>query len=160
MRHQVDLGRRSTSPLFSESFGVLSLVCRVVLVHAAAGGFWGIHTRRDRMYLLQFRIFYKWCQQRALVCAATNRAPVGGNFSDDPSSSALSITTLILLCGQVFLTSCHTHGEFFHGRFFPLVACLMVAFAESDIFLIACSSFSGLFVCHLIPHYPAMAWTP
>ena len=32
--HQVDLGRRSTSsPIFSEPFWDLSLVCRVVLVH-------------------------------------------------------------------------------------------------------------------------------
>ena len=39
MRHQVDLGRRSTSPIFSEYFGDLSLVCRVVLVNAAGSGF-------------------------------------------------------------------------------------------------------------------------
>ena len=30
----------------------------------------------------------------------------------------------------------------------------------SDVFLIGCSSFSGLFVCHLIPHYSTVALTP
>ena len=35
MRHQVDLGRRSTSPIFSEPFEDLSLVRWVVLLHAA-----------------------------------------------------------------------------------------------------------------------------
>ena len=29
----------------------------------------------------------------------------------------------------------------------------------SDVFLIGCSSFMGLFLCHLIPHYLAVAWT-
>ena len=44
-----------------------------------------------------------------------------------------------------------------------MVAHLMVAFTVvvvSDAFLIDCSSFSGLFVCHLISHYPAVDWTP
>ena len=57
MRHQTDLGRRPTSPIFSERFWDLSLVCRVVLVHAAGGGFWGIPTRRARLSLPKFRIF-------------------------------------------------------------------------------------------------------
>ena len=37
VRHQVDIWRRSTSPIFAEPFGDLSLVCLVVLVHAAGG---------------------------------------------------------------------------------------------------------------------------
>ena len=44
VRHQVDLRQRSTSPIFSEPFWDLSLVCQVVLVHEDGGGFWGIHT--------------------------------------------------------------------------------------------------------------------
>ena len=43
MRHHVDLGQRSTFPIFSEPFVDLLLMCRVMLVHAAGGGFWGIH---------------------------------------------------------------------------------------------------------------------
>ena len=39
----------------------------------------------------------------------------------------------------------------FMGNSPPLIARLMVAFAESNIFLLGCSSFSGLFVCLLIP---------
>ena len=49
------------------------------------------------------------------------------------------------------------------GYFPPLVARLMVGFAVaavSDAFLVVCSSFLSLFFCHLIPHYPAMTWTP
>ena len=30
----------------------------------------------------------------------------------------------------------------------------------SDAFLIDCSSITGLFDCHLITHYPAVAWAP
>ena len=36
--------------------------------------------------------------------------------------------------------------------------CIVVV--VSDVFVIGCSSFSGLFVCHLIPHYHEVAWTP
>ena len=128
---QVDLGRRSTSPIFGEPFGDLLPVCRVVLVHAAGGGFWGSHKLRVRLSLLQLHIFHWWCLLRSLFCAASTWAPGGGYFSDGPSSSALSLTTLILLCGQAFLLSRHTPGEFFYGYFPPLVARLMVAFAES-----------------------------
>ena len=39
MRHQADLGQRSTSPIFAEPFGDPSPVCRLVFVHAAGGGF-------------------------------------------------------------------------------------------------------------------------
>ena len=42
--HQVYLVRRSISPTFSEPFGELSPVLRVVLVHEVGAGFWGIHT--------------------------------------------------------------------------------------------------------------------
>ena len=59
MRHQVDLGRKSTSPIFSEPFGDLSLVFRLVLAHAVRGGFWGIDTQRVRLSPLQFLIFYR-----------------------------------------------------------------------------------------------------
>ena len=34
MRHQIDLGQRSSSPVFSEPLADLLPVCRVVLVHA------------------------------------------------------------------------------------------------------------------------------
>ena len=37
MRHQVDPGRRSTSPKFSEPFVHLLLVCQVVLVRVSGG---------------------------------------------------------------------------------------------------------------------------
>ena len=83
-------------------------------------GFWGSHTRRVRLSLLQLRIFYRWCLLRVPFCAASASAPGGGHFSGDPSSSALSLTTLILLCSQAFLPLCHTPGEFFHWRFLPL----------------------------------------
>ena len=50
MRYQVGLGWRSTSLIFAEPFGDLSLVCRVVLVHSAGGvgslGGWCWFTRR------------------------------------------------------------------------------------------------------------------
>ena len=71
VRHQVDLGRRSTSPIFSEPFGNLSPMCRVELFHASGGGFWGIHARRVRLSLLQFRNFSRWCPLRAIFCVAS-----------------------------------------------------------------------------------------
>ena len=87
-----------------------------------------------------------------------------GHFTDDPSSSTLSLTTLILLCGQAFLLSRHTPGEFLHGRLPPSGSmpdggvCRVVV--VWDVTLIFCSSFSGLFIWHLIPHYSLVAWTP
>ena len=51
MRQQLDLGRRSTPPIFAGLFGDLLCVCLVVLVHAAGGGFWGNHSRRVRLSL-------------------------------------------------------------------------------------------------------------
>ena len=41
---RLGLGRRSTSPVFAEPLGDLSLVCQVVSLHAEGGGFWGSHT--------------------------------------------------------------------------------------------------------------------
>ena len=40
--------------IFSEPFWDHSLVCRVVLVHAAGGGFWGCHARRVPLSFPQF----------------------------------------------------------------------------------------------------------
>ena len=94
-------------------------VCRMVLVHAEGGGFWGSHARRVRLFLSQLRIFYRWCLLHALFCASCSFAPGGGHFKDDPSSSALSLTTLILLFGQAVLLSLHTPNEFIHERFSP-----------------------------------------
>ena len=75
--------------------------------------------------------------------------------------ATLSLTTLILHCCQAFLLLCHIPGEFLHGRFLPSGStpdggrCQVV----SKI-LIGCCSFLGLFICHLIPHYTAVVWTP
>ena len=71
VRHQVDLGQGSTSPIFSESFGDLSLVCRVVLPHAEGGGFRGSRTRRVQLSLPQLHIFYIWRLLCDLFCAAS-----------------------------------------------------------------------------------------
>ena len=79
MRHQVDLGWRSASPIFSEPLDDLSPVFLVVLIHAAGGGFWGSHGQRVRLFLLQFRIFYRWCPLCALFCASTTLPPDGGH---------------------------------------------------------------------------------
>ena len=49
----------------------LLLMCGVVLVHAAGGGFWGSHARHVRLSLLQFRIFYRWYLLHSLFCAAS-----------------------------------------------------------------------------------------
>ena len=54
-------GRSETEVHFSHVLTVfwdLSLVCRVVLVHAAGCGFGDIHIRRVRLTPLQFCIFY------------------------------------------------------------------------------------------------------
>ena len=75
-------------------------------------------------------LFYRWCLLRTLFCVTSTRAPGGGHLSDDPSLSALSSTTFILLCGQAFLLSRYAPGEFFLGRFPPLVGRVMVAFTE------------------------------
>ena len=91
-------------------------------------------------------------------------APDGGHFSDDPSSSDLSMKTLIILSGQAFLLSRHTPGKFVHGSFPPSGSLhdggIRRVTVLSEVFLICCSSFLGLFACHLIPHYPAVALTP
>ena len=65
MRHQVGLGRRSTSPIFTEPFASVS----VVLGHATGGGLWGSHTQRVRLSLSLLHIFYGWRLLRALFCA-------------------------------------------------------------------------------------------
>ena len=145
--YQVDLGRGSTSPKFREPFGDPSLVCRVVLFQAAGGGFWGINTRRIPLSFPLFRIFYTWCPIRALVCAASTWATDGGHITDDSSSSALSMTTLILLSGQTFRFSCYASGDFLHARY-PPSGCTpdgglhRIVFV-SDVFLIGCSSITG-----------------
>ena len=117
VRHQVGLGRMSTSPIFAEPFGDLLLVCWVVMVHVAGDGFWGSHTRHVPLSLPQLSIFSRWCLLCAVSYAASTRDPGGGHFSDDPSSYALSLTTLIRFCSQAFLPSCCTPGNSFHGRF-------------------------------------------
>ena len=163
VRHQVVVRRRSTSPIISEPFEDLSLVYRVVLAHMVGGWLWGSHARRVRLSLLHFHILNRWCLLLSLFCVASTWTPGGGHFSVDPSSSALSLTTLIHLCCQAFLHLCHTPGKLCHGRFLPSSGMpdggLHRVVVVSNI-LIGCSSFFSLFACHLIPIYLTVAWTP
>ena len=136
-------------------------MCRVVLVHAAGGGFWASCIRHIQLSLPQFQILKRWCLLRALFCAASTRAPGGGNFSDDTSSSAPSLTTLIF---SFFSFHVIHPANSFMGDCFPsdstpdgsLCSCTCV---EHHL-VVGCSSLLGLFVCHLIPHYPTVAWAP
>ena len=66
VRHQVDQGQRSTSPIFSEPFASVSGGVQ----YAEDGGFWGSHKRNAPLSLPQFTIFYKWCLLHVLFCAA------------------------------------------------------------------------------------------
>ena len=124
VRQQVDLERRAIFLILSAPFGDLSLVCRVVLIHVACGGFCGSHTRHVRLFLPQLGIFYRWRILRAIsMQPALDIAidPLSSALSLIlPLSSALSLITSILLCGQAFVPSRHTPEDIFHGIFPPL----------------------------------------
>ena len=154
VRREVGLERSFICPIFTAPFGGLSLVYRVVLIHVASGGFWDSHTRRVRLCLLQLRIFYRWRLLRVQLYAANYCDPCDGHFSVDPSSSALSLTTSILLRGHAFLRSRHIPNEFRyailpHSDNTP-DGSLHSIVVVSDALLKGCRSLSGLFVCYLL----------
>ena len=87
------------------------------------------------------------------ICPASTSAPDGGHISEDPWSSTPSLTTLILLS----LHAMHTANSVMDD--FPTSGSthdggLRTVEVVSDNFLIGSSSFSGMFVCHLIPNTP------
>ena len=94
-------------------------------------GRWGSHTQCAWLSPPQLRIFNRWCLLCTLFYAANTGDPGDGHTSIDPSSSAHSLTTLILLCAQVLSFHAIHPTDSFMGYVPPLVAHLIVAFAES-----------------------------
>ena len=155
MRHQVGLERLSTTPIFAEPFGDLSPVCRVV------GS--GAVVRDVFSYLFPKSAFFTDGVYRAPILRSLYlssgwwpllKRPIC-SFRDNLDSSLRSSFssfmpyTRRILIWEIFPPS----GSTPDGGLRRVVV-------VSNMFLISCSFFSGLFVSHLISHYPAVAWAP
>ena len=109
VRHQADLGMRLISPIFSESFLDLSLVGRVVFVHAAGGG----HFTDDPLSsALSLRTLILLCAKLFSFHAIHPANSFLGDFS--PSGSTLGGELLrVVVVSNIFFIGCSCFSGLF-----------------------------------------------
>ena len=162
VRQHAVLGQRSTSPLFSEPFwifrqcvGLCRFMRRVVYSEAVIHEVFGC-------------LFSNSAFPADGVCALYFVQPVLELLVVATSQTIHRRLLFPLQCcffSAVKLLSFHAihQANSFMRNFSPSDSTpdggLRRVVVVSNI-LIGCSSFSGFFVCHLIPHYPAVAWAP
>ena len=156
MRHHAGLGQRSTSPTFSEPFGDLLQVCRWS---------WFIWQVVDSCTVIH-NVFDCLFFNSAFSTDGVYSAPYFVQSVVELRVVATSQTTHHRLLVPFFLLSFNAihsvnyfMGDFSHSGSTPDDGLHRVA-VVSNIFVTGCSSFPGLFVSHLIPHYPAVSWSP